>query len=370
MNTRRRDPSDPQFVPVEPSEHDPVAGGEKIACDRRVPRKNPVGYATLDDDIRATFPETAFCVSMPTRDGVLDLDRMRKKTTGKSLGTIVVSRATLCAMVATVRSLAPGVLIPVFGQIRRVEKFKNSALAKKCAPVTDDPHPFACTPVVVATTGDGHGDQGDIVLQGIVASNKVVNRAVGDPRRRTLGRHPAFEETMCVVLVTHVYDPPVSYASLGPHSTKKRGDVYEIHPDKPPGRNAHDSVFLWNEFMRARSDERGCGVSSFGFTDTKQSGRDVVRYMFPWSIRHAASVLEEFRRHDDLRRFLLETPMTLMGKRAPARKECPSGIDVRRFLLAELLLKNTPLEPLLRGEPPVFDFEEPRVTDSDDGSLW
>lgn len=357
MNKRRQDPSDPQFVSTEPSECDPVAGGEKIACDRRMPRKNPVSYATLDDDVRATFPETAFRVSIPSRDGVLDLDRVRIGVASKSLGTIVVSRATLRAMAS---SPAPGILIPVFGQIRRVEKF-DGAFARNCAPVTDEPHPFACTPVVVATTGDGHGDQGDIVLQGIVVSNKIVNRAVGDTRRRTLGRHPAFEETMCVVLVTHVYDPPIPYAALGPHSTKKRGNVYEIC--KHPGKNLYDSVFLWNEFMQARSDERGCGVSSFGFTDTKQSGRDVVRQMFPWSIRHAASVLEEFRRHDDLRRFLLDTPMTLMGKRAPARKECPSGIDVRRFLLAELLLKNTPLEPLLRGDPPAFDFEKPGVAE-------
>jgi hypothetical protein len=53
----------------------------------------------------------------------------------------------------------------------------------------------------------------------------------------------------------------------------------------------------------------------------------------------------------------------ITGKRASAREDCPSGIDVRRFLLAELLLLDTPLEPLLKGEKPQFQFLAPPVFD-------
>lgn len=355
------DPSDPRFVPVEDRGYDLVAGGEKIACDRRMPRKNPVKYALLPDTVRNALPECVFEVSMPTRGRFLDMERVQKNVVSRKLGTIVVSRATLRAM----GTQTVGTLVPVFGQVRQPKKLnKESALLKNCAPISDD-HAFAFAPVVISTTG-GDGDQGEIVSQGIVVSNKVINRAVGDSRRRTLGRNPVFEETVCFVMITHVYDPSLTYLALGPPGTKKRGDAYEITSDSK--RNVYESTFLWEEFMKTRTEERCCGVSSFGFTDTKQSGKDVVRSMFPWTVHHAASVLEGFRKHDDLRRFLLETPMTLAGKRALSRKECPSGIDIRRFLLAELLLKKTPLEPLLRNEPPVLHFPAPCIDELKDHS--
>lgn len=354
-----KDPSDPSFVPPTTTDLDEVVGGEKIACDRRLPRKNPARYSLLSDDVRARLPPSAFEVSVPMAHGALDLERVCAEL-GKTpcLGTIVVSRETLRRMTFGLEDPV-GHLVAMFGQIRNPTKFDaRSAFARNCAPITGDDHAFAFCPVVLATTGEAKGDQGEIAYQGVVVSNKSVNYAVGDPRRKTIGRNPIFEESLCVVLITHAYDPPIRYAQIGPHATKKRGDAYEIVED--PSRNAFDSVFLWNEFMAARRDQRGCGVSAFGFTDTKQSGKDVVRHLFPWPIVHAARTLDEFRRRDDLRRFLLETPMTLAGKRAAARKECPSGIDVRRFLLAELLLKNTPLEPLLEGRSPTFDFPPPR----------
>jgi hypothetical protein len=357
-----RDPSDPSFVQLQDAGIDTVVGGEKIACDRRLPRKNPVRYSLLSDDVRAALPETAFDLSFPvTSDAFLDLDFVRAELgkSTKSLGTIVVSRSTLREMMRGLDDPV-GHLVRVFGQLRNPKTFDaKSAFAKNSAPVSEN-HSFAFSPVVIATTGEGQGDQGEIAYQGVVVSNKCVNYAVGDPRRKSLGRNPVFEESVCAVLVTHVYNPPISYAEIGPHATKKRGDAYDIV--EHPHRNAFDSVFLWNEFMRGRRDQRGCGVSAFGFTDTKQSGKDVVRQLFPWSLVHAHRTLDEFRRRDDLRRFLLETPMTLAGKRAAARKECPSGIDVRRFLLAELLLKNTPLEPLLVGQPPIFEFSSPLAT--------
>lgn len=355
------DPSDPSFVAPNVADVDLVVGGEKIACDRRMPRKNPPRYSLLSDSIRAQLPPSAFEVSIPVDDdGAVDLARVRAELAKTPrLGTIVVSRAGLREMT---RGKDPvGELLPVFGQIRNPSHFDpKSALSKNCAPVDDREHAFAFAPVVIATTGETPGDQGEIVYQGVVVSNKSVNRAVGDSRRRTMGRNPVFEESLCFVMVTHAYDPPFRYAALGPHATRKRKDGTFDVVVEDGRRNAYDSVFEWNAFMNARKTQRGCGVSTFGFTDTKQSGKDVVRYLFPWPISHAARVLAELRR-GDLRAFLVETPMTLAGKRAAAREECPSGIDVRRFLLAELLLKGTPMEPLLEGREPAFEFAAPTV---------
>lgn len=353
------DPSDPSFAAPAGTEIDEIVGGEKIACDRRMPRKNPPRYSALCDATRAQLPSSAFEVSIPrTPDGAVDLDRVRAELAKTPrLGTIVVSRGTLREMT---RGEDPvGELLPVFGQVRNPPRFDpKSAFAKNCAPVEDGEHAFAFAPVVIATTGETPGDQGEIVYQGVVVSNKSVNRAVGDPRRRTIGRNPVFEESLCFVMVTHAYDPPFRYAALGPPATRKQRDgTYDVVEDGC--RNAYDSIFAWNGFMSTRKAQRGCGVSAFGFTDTKQSGKDVVRYLFPWSILHAARALADFRRRGDLQRFLLETPMTLAGKRAAAREECPSGIDVRRFLLAELLLIGTPLEPLLKGSEPAFEFAAP-----------
>jgi hypothetical protein len=256
-----------------------------------------------------------------------------------------------------------GRIVPIFGQIRtptRDADSKKSAFATNSLPIDDDPHSFAFAPVIIATIGDTPGDQGEIVAQGVIVSNKGINYPMGDARRVSLGRNPSFEESMCYVLITHAYVPHITYASIGPCGTKKRNDEYVIVRDNL--RNVYDDTFMWNEFMASRTSQRGCGVSTFGFTDTKQSGKDIARQLFPWSIAHSQSILRDFRyTTDGLRRFLLETPMTMAGKRANAREECPSGIDVRRFLLAEMLLMDTPLESLLYGQSPLFSFVSPTV---------
>ena len=392
----RSDPSDPEFESTT-THADATAGGERVASDRRAAHKNPVQYTMLPDRIRNSLPPTAMvdAISVPSieLDGVeyLDTSRIanelcRTGDDAPSLSTIALSRSSLLSMAnaglrdayrgtifqfadydAAIANLTVlvGHIVPVFGQIRtpsRDADTRRSAFASNSMPVGSEAHSFAFSPVVIATIGDTPGDQGEIIAQGIIVSNKAVNYAVGDDRRVSLGRNPAFEESMCLVLITHVYPTPFTYAGIGPCGTRKRGNEYATVLEE--GRNAYNSVFLWNEFMATRQSQRGCGVSTFGFTDTKQSGKDIARQLFPWSIAHSQSVLWDFRTQGDLERFLLETPMTMAGKRASAREDCPSGIDVRRFLLAELLLLDTPLEPMLRGEKPAFHFLAPPVFDS------
>jgi hypothetical protein len=68
----------------------------------------------------------------------------------------------------------------------------------------------------------------------------------------------------------------------------------------------------------------------------------------------------------DMDKILAETPMST-GRRAKEREDMPSGMDIRRFLLAKLLLIGTPLEKMLTNEPVVFPFEAPIVRGGGEG---
>jgi hypothetical protein len=194
-------------------------------------------------------------------------------------------------------------------------------------------------------------------------SNKGLNYEVGNLKRVTLGRRDEFEETLCWVLVTHFYGA-ISYDALGPFPTTRIDkDKYMYIPTD--GKNSFNDVFKWNEFMNNHTDMLGCGVSRFGFSDTKQTGKDICRRLFPWSIRYAMETLE-WLHTKDMDKILAETPMST-GRRAKEREEMPSGMDIRRFLLAKLLLLGTPLEKMLTNEPVVFPFEAPIVRGGGEG---
>jgi hypothetical protein len=157
---------------------------------------------------------------------------------------------------------------------------------------------------------------------------------------------------------------PISYASLGPYPTTKSGDKYRyVETD---GKNLFNDTFKWNEFMDEHKDLLGCGVSRFGFTDTKQTGKDMSRRLFPWSIKYAMDTLEWFRSRGKLEEFLINTPMST-GRRSKDRDDNPSGMDMRRFLLAELLLVGTPMENIIHGKSVEFDFAGCKVTDGGEG---
>jgi hypothetical protein len=252
--------------------------------------------------------------------------------------------------------------MPVFGQIRKPPSTglgDKSKIYQNHKKITDEYHSFAFEPVIVSTSGDAPGDSGEIVAQGIIVSNKGMNFPVGDDRRVSLGRKAEFEESLCWVLITHVYvDANTSYAAIGPPATKKKGDKYEIVMTEH--RNLYDDIFKWSAFMENKTHLRGCGVSLFGFTDTKQTGRDIARRLVPWSVSHVADTLAWFRDNDRLDTFLVEAEMTSV-KRASGREDMPSGMDMRRFLLLEFLLIGTPLEPMLRGERVTFPFQAPNI---------
>lgn len=274
-----------------------------------------------------------------------------------------------------------GHLMPVFSQVRPPSKSRvesTSTTTRKPAnrkvselnmdpiePLGHDgslprkPHAFALQPVQLSTVGDT--DQGMFLAQGIIVSNKCYNFPEGDDRRVSTGRNPAFEETVCWVLVTHSYYSHgngggsgggyLTYASLGPPSTKTSKDGIVRILDTPD-RNLYEHLFGWKRFMEQNVDEgaRKCNVSSFGFTDIKQTGKDTTRCILPWTIQDVAQRLHRMRAEGggDVTAYLRDLPMKAALNHESDLKHRPvGGMDLRRMLLIELLLRGTPLEPLL-----------------------
>jgi len=388
---KSNDPSDPYHEGC-----DMTSGGERIKTDRRDANKKFASRECLNNSDHARFADSMFVdkISIPMNGDIIDLRRisdelLRTEKEARGLSTLVLSRASLAENVAfgiynvygTVLSSEltvfekvanivhlVGQVIPVFGQMRKPPSAglgENSRIYNNHRTITSKYHSFAFEPVLVSTTGDGPGDSGEIIAQGIIVSNKGINFPLSDDRRLTLGRKSEFEESLCYVLITHVYsNPTISYASIGPPSTKKMGDKYGIVNN--PQKNHYDHIFRWTDFMNNNTQFRGCGVSLFGFTDLKQTGKDITRRMFPWSLDHAMETLEWFRSRDLLDNFLIESPMTTV-RRASGREDMPSGMDMRRFLLAELLLMGTPLEKMLTGERVEFEFAPTKIEDGGPG---
>lgn len=183
----------------------------------------------------------------------------------------------------------------------------------------------------------------------------MYNYPEGHEKRLSFGRVPAFEETLCWVLVTHAYAPDLTYAAVGPPRTKTpktRGDGEKrstVIVDDVPGVNTYDAVFQWRAYMQQHTGEPRCGVSAFGFTDLKQTNKDILRAMLPWPVEAIAAKLAADRASGALQIDLVDLPMSNSRANHAAIGEA-RGIDLRRMLLVELLLWGTPLAALLLPE--------------------
>ena len=393
------DPSDPDNITIV-DDCDMTSGGERVKTDRRNANKKFAVRECLNQNDRKRFADSMLVdsISIPTvrlyDERLLSTSRisdelLRCGSQARGLSTIVMSRASLAANISFAMFEAHGVsltnnmtvfekvahvvrlvghVMPIFGQIRKPPSTglgDKSKIYQNHRPITDEYHSFAFEPVIISTSGDVPGDSGEIVAQGIIVSNKGMNFPVGDVRRVSLGRKAEFEESLCWVLITHVYVEAITtYSAIGPPATKKRGDAYEIV--QTTHRNLYEDIFRWEAFMKDKTHLRGCGVSLFGFTDTKQTGKDIARRLVPWSIEHASETLAWFRENDKMNKFLIEAEMTSV-KRASGRVDIPTGMDMRRFLLLEFLLVGTPLEPMLRNERVTFAFPAPSIPDGGSG---
>lgn len=214
---------------------------------------------------------------------------------------------------------------------------------------------FAMRPIVISTNGQPGviGDQGEVVLQAITLTTRCFNFPEGDSNRVTLGMNPRFEDTIAWVLVTHAYMPCIPYGRLNKQNSKKR----PREPDDP-----YEAVFMWDAYAQqhaSRLREPGYRITRFGLADTKQTAKMLVRAMLPWSVREIGEHLHRLRRETGdhtLRDVLINEPMTNPVKTVNPMQRERGGLDLRRMLMVELLVKDTPLDPLLTGGDVVLPY--------------
>lgn len=284
------------------------------------------------------------------------------------LGEHLLSDGDFGVVAANV-GLLTGRLWPLFGQATLPSLTANHATAARyhyepLEPCSKDgslpkkQHGFAMRPVQISTLGNGKHDAGKFLLLGVVVSNKCYNFSDEDDARRvTTGCNPVFEGAACWVLVLHAYDEGLTYAAVNPPKTRRdeNGRCLVVAGDgrQPQRRNTYDHVFHWTAYIERNADCRRGGLSSFGLSDIKHTGNDMLRKMVPWTIPAVGAQLAALRMDGRLGACLLDLPRRTTptdALRFDKINRALGALDLRRMLLLELLLVGTPLEALLMPE--------------------
>lgn len=269
-----------------------------------------------------------------------------------------------------------GEVVPYFTQAPRVLRDDPPAFQ----PIQPDaPHAFAFKPVVLSTASESRGDHGEVMAQGVVVSPRAFNFPHPQRGRVSLGVNPVFEETVCWVLITHAYAADhgeAATAGAAARPSTARGLPYASmnKPNKPrgnkrqreapdPWEEVREQTFKWRAyeaFHADRLDQPGFKINSFGLLTTKMTHQHAARAIVTMSIPDVAKQLAFFRSPDGpgMDRYLVELPMTQVDT---GHDKDVGGLDLRKMLMVERLVLGTPLEPLLRGQPPSFPFPAPVV---------
>lgn len=349
-------------------EPDPGVQGRLVNVGRR-PQQTQVDYrhATSVVDVDGAFfgDHTLDKARFPVADegDVLDTAFLaaRLQLRDATLSTIVQSRQQLCAShdaCLAIARLDPslrcdgdygmldmarcvGAVMPVWGPC----PLKVATTTTRGPFLHGASSTFAHRAAILSTTSDcARGDQGEIVALVVTLTGRLFNFGVDDARRVRLGSNPLFEDTCAWVLVVHAFAPAIPYTRLNRQAaTRRRRDE-----DDP-----FEAVFLWEAYAAhnaARLGDRGWKISTFALKDTTQTGKDMIRAVLPWPVAHCAGHLD-LMRAVGLRDKLLTTPMkTDQAVKQPADRT-PGGLDLRRMLLMELVLRGTPLEGMWTGGP-------------------
>jgi hypothetical protein len=255
--------------------------------------------------------------------------------------------------------LLTGKLLPLFGKL--AGKNLQTHLRKLQAVETGSTHEYALHPVFVSIKTDYANDAGAIVLQGVCVSPLAFNHPVGHERRLRTGLSvgQAFDDTWIVLLVTHAYVmtagpnnsaafPGIPWSAINPCSVFAADDDDSRKIDVlAAARNQYNAVFQWNEYMAAHRTEANAGVTPFALNECKQI-KNVLRKLLEPGMTLSASQkqLKQLRDAGQLQTKLANDPATLKGLRRPAT----CGNDLRKGLLAECLLAETPLQGALTGD--------------------
>lgn len=397
-------------LPAWHPDHVPPAGrlGSSLLGGGRRPSQQEVPRETASDLVQKGSIRQAFVdahtfdkTEVPrTPEGLLDVERVltelrRVDWTGgprgvteyahaPRLSSIVMSRTVWCLAYDMAMWLAGDVfatcggrfeamdwsrlvgrLVPIMGQAPpKVKESRAGGTVFDPVPMGDSPPPHHFFGRVVALTTDSDTktkyDAGEILALGVVVSPRAFNYPPDHERRLSLGVvNKVFEETWAYVLVVHAYAPYVAYAELN-RGVKDRPRRTEDHP--------YEGIFKWEAYAAANAsciNEPLYRICRSGLAGCKMTTKALVRTVVPWSIAAVGGELASMRARGELDSLLVEMPMVQAEKGMKRRRVLDDigGLDLRRMLLVELLIRGTPLEPLLRGagNDVRFDFEPPTV---------
>lgn len=361
-DNKRKHTSHPDYVP-DPTKTSVYQNGQGRRDSRvAVKAKKSVVTPALLDSAAAAVDRA----SLPlTPGGLLDVERVTRALLREDRRMVSVSatRPNMCKFYdlaaneagvqscdgdydALDMSVLVGKLFPVFSQVRPSIKASNPNLAP--LPCDAGDHPFSMRPALLCTLGDKRDDQGEILAQGVIVSNKCLNHPLDSDARVCVGTSPAFEDSVAYLWITHDYSK-LSIRSLGPPRYKTLSPTdgeQSIEVIPAADRNLYEARFKW----QACVESQGVISGVRGFTELKDTGMDFVRSVLSpsWTIRAAMEKLAGMRTTDPHGEhpYLLDLAMTMDDTAAI------SGLALRKFLLIEMLLMGTPLAPLAASQPP------------------
>lgn len=255
-----------------------------------------------------------------------------------------------------------GKVVPLCGKLPRYRssgkenKYSIDAHLKKLVDPSQGLNDYALHPVFVSVNSEFSNDQGGILMQGVVVSAMAFNAPMGHASRLVTGLGDAFDDTWAAMLVTHTYTvtTPGADAQFGgiPWSAinPRRTCNGAIDAHNAEGRNMFDDLFRWTAYVQQHPDD--ASTSKFALTESKQV-KGLLRRLLPpkMTLRDAAAVLHELRERGTLETELATRRATLTGQRASDRRTLADlvGNDIRKCLLAEMLLVNTSLHGAWTG---------------------
>jgi hypothetical protein len=183
----------------------------------------------------------------------------------------------------------------------------------------------------------------------------------------------AYDDSWIVMLVTHPYIvtpgllpgdhsfPCIPWSAINPCSYFPAGDGALRIDTSAAGRNQYNATFQWNEYMAQHKGEAKNGLTPFALGECKQV-KGLLRKLLPPKMTLACSqaALKQLRDAGQLQTSLAQRHATMDGVRNDNRKLPHElcGNDLRKCLLAEMLLLGTPLHGALVGDASLIALPE------------
>jgi hypothetical protein len=270
-----------------------------------------------------------------------------------------------------------GHAIPLFGRLNKRVDREGSTRFSNYDPSANDnfrafasgrDHPTCLNPTILSLYSDAARDQGRVLCLLVPLARQAFNFPHDDDRCLAVpGTSAAYADCVTLALVVHVYDAAFDWNRWAPPAAAAAAD------DDDDAAAA--DVFGWAAYRAANPGQaiRGFGlhrqiqgvsramVGPERFGLTIQDARDVLARLrsvpgglatalarLPMNSTGVAATEREPGKSGRPRAGAVPQPRAGELKRA-ARKDNPSGLDVRTFMLIEMLLAGTPLDPATPG---------------------